>query len=1206
MSLQAGTPLKFSTLPEFIHLHNHSHYSILDAICTTDGLIDAAIENKMPAVALTDHGVMFGAMEFYTKAKAKGIKPIIGCEAYMITDGSRFERARELPKTDIGMQETTLRLKPEKLTNRKSRYDHLVLLAKNETGYKNLMKMASIGQTEGFYYKPRIDMEVLRKHSEGLVALSACAGGVVAKHIVHGNPDEARRVAIAYKELFGDDFYLEIQNHGIEIEKSILEYMPVLAKELGIKLIATNDVHYIKHEHHIPHNLFLYISTDLSRDKEGRNLEQDLRYGTDQVYFKSADEMCKLFKNFPQAIESTFEVTDKCNLELPKGKYHMPDFPIPKDSGANSLDEYLDVLSNEGLEKKISNITTTERDRLKLELEVIKQMKFSGYFLIVADFVNHAKNTNIMVGPGRGSAAGSLVCYALGITNVNPLEYGLFFERFLNPERVSMPDIDIDFQDDKRDDVINYSKQKYGEKSVSQIITFNKLKTKAVLKDVGRVLNYPFDTINEITKHIPSVFGRVKSLKDCYNDIPEFKQYFDESADRKKLLNYSIVLENLNKNSSMHASGVVIAPSDITDYVPICRTPQMDNVFMTQFDMLMLEKAGLIKMDFLGLKELKILRQAVDLIEKRKGIKIDIENLELSDEKTYELFGNGQTVGIFQFARAKTREYLAKLKPKNINDLVAMNALNRPGPMELIPEFIDRKCGRKEVTYLHPSMEPILKETYGIIVYQEQVMQLVREVAGYTLAKADLVRRAMGKKDEKLMKEQEKEFIDGAVKNSFDKKTAKEIFKLILKFADYGFNKSHSVAYSILAFHTAYLKTHYPLEFMTSLLNCRTDDSEEMVLLINECRKMKIKLSTPDINKCASKFTIDDSEDNKILFGLSSIKNVGHTAVNNIIKERDPNGAFKNFVDFSSRVDTRIVNKKTVESLIFSGAFDNIDSNRRKLFENYEMVMSRFGNKSTSQASGMQSSLFTGGKTATTNILANPNFSVDDWSDREKLSNEKNVLGLYLSSHPLLEFENEVNQLSTFKFGDFAGHEEEIDFSKYAAVRICGIISKLQVKYSKAGNRFAVFTLEDFTGHGECVVFGRSFETVQNHLHNDNIVCVYGKADENGDTIKIVVNDIKPLSVVSGLLKDKYTIETKTDISEKITIRINPKTFDTENLIKLRSLTKKTGNCRIYFELRNNGGAGKLFRADDYSFDLNETIKQKLEEIFGTGNIIIN
>lgn len=1192
-------------MAEFIHLHNHSHYSLLDAISTIEGLVETAKNFNMPALALTDHGVMYGAMEFYKKAKKAGIKPIIGCEMYIVTKGSRFDKNTDSAESDTMLGKDKNGAAIGKLSKRKSNYDHLVLLAKDIKGYQNLVKLCSIGHTEGFYYKPRIDSDILRQHSEGLVCLSACAGGVVASHILRNDLESAREAAAIYKDIFGDDFYLEIQNHGIEIENRVREHMPKLGKELGLKLIATNDIHYIKHEHHIPHNLYLYINTDLSKDKEGKNLEVDLRYETDQVYFKSPEEMCRLFEDYPEAIQSTIEVAEKCNLELPENVYHMPHFPIPKESGVKTLNEYLEKLSFEGMEKKIPSHGIAETERLKTELDVIKKMNFSGYFLIVADFVNHSKNNGIYVGPGRGSAAGSLVCYALGITNVNPLEYNLLFERFLNPERVSMPDIDIDFQDDKRDDVINYSKEKYGGNSVSQIVTFNRLKTKAVLKDVGRVLNYPFDTMNEITKHVPSIFGKIKSLTDCYKDIPEFKHYFDGAKERKKLLDYSIVLENLNKNVSMHASGVVIAPSDISDYVPVAKAPQTDNQYMTQYDMKMLEEAGLIKMDFLGLKELKILQQAIDLIKNRHNTYIDLDTLALDDEKTYELFSNGNTIGIFQFSKPKMREYLTKLKPKNINDLAAMNALYRPGPMDLIPDFIERKHGRKEVSYLHKDMEPVLNETYGIIVYQEQVMQLVRVIAGYSLAKADLVRRAMGKKDEKLMKEQEEEFIKGAAERGYSKKTAKEIFKLILKFADYGFNKSHSVAYSVLAYYTAYLKTHYTLEFMTSQLNCRYEDMDEMVLLINDCKRMNITLELPDINTSLSEFTINPDTENEIYFGLTAIKNVGRAAVENIVKTRTENGPFAGFVDFCARVDSRVVNKKTMESLIYGGAFDKFTPNRKMLFDHFDGVMNKYGTRRTGDAN--QSSLFSASKQKNSDQILEQLAGYRDWSDREKLSYEKSVLGLYISSHPLNDYTNEIHKLNPVKFSDFREAEtEEIDFSKFQRVTMCGIINDMKLKQSKKGNRFAVFTLEDYTGQGECVVFPKTYEEFREILRNDMIVTVIGKAEENANSIKVLVDEIKPI-VKLGQSADENPGESSANVGvEKVIIKVDANTFNPQKIYEITGILrmKKGGNTSICIRLKN-GSKESTLELENAKIHYDGYAEMILSEIFGKENIIL-
>lgn len=1138
----------------------------------------------MHALALTDHGVMYGAMEFYTKAKKAGVKPIIGCEFYIKTRGSRFEKG-----TDGMGEDTFLGEKAFNGKKKKSSYKHLVLLAKDYKGYKNLIKLCSAGHKEGFYYKPIIDVELLKEHSEGLVCLSACAGGVVASHIINDEIDLAFEAARIYKQIFGNDFYLEIQNHGLKIEEKVRAYMPDIARKLGLKLIATNDIHYIKHEHHIPHNIFLYISADLSREKEGKDLEKDLRYKTDQVYFKSAEEMCELFKDFPEAIESTLEVADKCNLELPRGVYYMPEFPIPEGVDAGNLDEHLRKLAFEGLKNKISVLSDAEINRLNDELDVIIKMKFSGYFLIVADFVNYARRNGIYVGPGRGSAAGSLVCFALGITNVNPLEYNLLFERFLNPERISMPDIDIDFQDDRRDEVINYSKQKYGENSVYQIATFNRLKTKAVLKDVGRVLNYPFETMNEVTKHVPSIFGRIKSLKDCYEDIPEFKEYFDASEDRKKLLKYSMVLENLNKNVSIHASGVVIAPSDITDYVPVAKAPLSDDQYMTQYDMKMLEEAGLIKMDFLGLKELKILQRTVDLVNQRFNLNIEIDKIPLDDEETFKLFSQGNTIGVFQFSKPKMREYLSKLKPKNINDLAAMNALYRPGPMDLIPEFIERKHGQKKVTYLHNDMEEVLKETYGIIVFQEQVMQLVRIIAGYSLAKADLVRRAMGKKDEKLMKEQQEEFIKGAVSRGYNKKTALEIFKLIMKFADYGFNKSHSVAYSILAYQTAWLKTHYPLEFMTSQLNTRYEDTDEMVLLINECRRMNIKIGLPNINECYGEFIIKSDNSNIILFGLNAIKNVGKTAVENIIEERNRNGNYRSFVDFISRVDTRTVNKKTIEALICSGAFDCLESNRKKLFDYYEAILQRHGLKKSNLEG--QSSLFTDyEKNSVKDTILEPLVNYTDWSVREKLSREKSFLGLYVSSHPLNNFEKEINSFSNIKIADFSDNEENISL-RNEVLNLCGIISNVQIRQSKKGNRYATFLLEDFTGQCECLLFGKSYDENKEVLVNDTVVAVRGKQDENATELKLIVTSIKPL------------IKKEIRTPERVLIKIDSVKFEPEKIYELKKLFSSEGTVAVSMVV-SDGFVESEIELPDSRINYDEYSQKFLSEIFGKDNVI--
>ncbi|MGE5499446.1 MAG: DNA polymerase III subunit alpha, partial [Syntrophothermus sp.] len=689
-------------MSDFIHLHNHTHYSLQDAACTVEALIKAAKKYNQPAVALTDHGVMYGAAEFYRYAVKEGIKPIIGMEAYIVQDGSRFDRGKSEDSSE---------------KKRSRHYNHLVLLAKNKTGYKNLMKLSTYGHTEGFYYRPRIDFELLKKYSEGLVALSACASGVVSVQLVNNNYEKAREVAIAYKELFGDDFYLEIQDHNMDMEKVILDGMPKLAKETGIKLVGTNDCHYIDKDHAYAHNILLLLG-----DKTGTADYRQLRYNTDQVFFKSSDEMVNLFRKYPQAIESTLEINEKIDLKIEFEGYLNPDFPIPENSGAKSLDEYFEIIAREGLQKRFKKITTEIDDRFNYEIDTIKKMGFSGYFLIVQDFINAAKNRGISVGPGRGSAAGSLVAYTLGITNVNPLDYELLFERFLNPARKSMPDIDVDFADDKRGLAIDYVREKYGEASVSQIVTFNRLSSKAVLRDVARVLGIPIPVVNSITKYIPSKFGKVFTIDQALAEVPELK-WVNESKDPniRDLLKYAKVLEGMNRNASKHAAGVVITPGEVSDHVPLA-TQGTGGDIVTQYNMKELDSAGLLKMDFLGLRTLTIIQDTIDLIKKNHGVLINTDDIPVDDDLTFQLFAKGQTTAVFQFESGPMREYLKKLKPTSIQDLSAMNALYRPGPMEFIDDFIKRKHGLAKAEYLHPVLEPILRETYGIIVYQEQVI----------------------------------------------------------------------------------------------------------------------------------------------------------------------------------------------------------------------------------------------------------------------------------------------------------------------------------------------------------------------------------------------------------------------------------------------------------------------------------------------------
>jgi DNA-directed DNA polymerase III PolC len=754
-------------MPEFIHLHNHSHYSLLDAACKVDSLIAKAVEHQMPSVALTDHGVTFGALEFYKKARKAGIKPIIGCEVYM-ADGPRSEKAL----TASG--------------KKKRNYFHLILLAKDLEGYRNLCKLTSRAHVEGFYYKPRIDRELLQECHQGLVALSACAGGVVSAHLVNEDMEAAREAAIWYRELFGEDFYLEVQDHGIPVDKPVLEGMPILSRELNIPLVATNDCHYSEREHAIAHNVLLHIR-DASKNGVRINVEEELRYGTANYYFKSADEMAALLGHFPGAIENTLAIAEKCNVELPH-EFYMPKFPIPETSEAKDLDGYLREITWQGIAKRYDRGLDEEvTKRTEFELDVITRMGYSGYFLIVQDFIQAARERGVSVGPGRGSAAGSLVAFALGITNVDPIKYDLLFERFLNPDRVSMPDIDIDFADNKREIVIDYVKDKYGHDAVSQIITFGTLSSRAVLKDVGRVLGIAPSVINSITEKITVKFGRVQPISEAIEG-PELR-WVKESTDPqiRKLIEYSQVLEGMCRNTSLHAAGVVIAPGPLENYIPLFKTP--DSGLASQYTMNYLEEAGLLKMDFLGLRTLTIIDNTLELIKQRHGVVIAIDSIPLDDEKTYELVGKGLTTAVFQFESIPMQEYLKQLKPESLEDLTAMNALYRPGPMENIPEFIDRKQGRKEIEYLHPMLEPILGKTYGICVYQESIMQIAQQLGGFTLAQADTLRRAMGKKQIQYMNEMKEIYFEGTKNNGIDKKTANDIWDMMVKFADYGFNK---------------------------------------------------------------------------------------------------------------------------------------------------------------------------------------------------------------------------------------------------------------------------------------------------------------------------------------------------------------------------------------------------------------------------------
>ncbi len=1133
-------------MPQFVHLHNHSHYSLLDGATQIDDMIHRALEFKMPALALTDHGVLFGAVELYTHAKKAGIKPIIGCEMY-IAKGKMTE---------------------------KNGYNHLTVLVKNYTGYKNLVKLVSLAHLEGYYYKPRVDFEHLQQNHEGLIALSGCLSGPVSEPLVNGDFESARKAARMYKDVFGEDYYLEVHSHGLDEEAAVLAAMPKIAREIGAKLVAVNDGHYLRREHAIPHNILLNISQSSNGSKD----PTELRYKVPEFYFKSPEEMEKAFARFdfgPEALENTLEIADKCDLQLELKKNLMPRFPIPENSGVSNSEQYFEKLAREGLARRYAELTPEIERRFEHEVAIIKKMGFAEYFLVVQDFINSAREMGVRVGPGRGSAAGSIVSYSLGITNVDPLHYGLLFERFLNPDRVSMPDIDVDFADNKRDLVIDYVKKKYGEESVCQIVTFGTLSSRAVLKDVGRVLGIPLSTIDSITKQIPVILGRVTPLEEALDSIAELR-WVKESNDPKikQLVECSLVLEGTNRNVGTHAAGVVIAPAKITDYVPLYKTPSTEVI--TQYEYKSLEEIGLLKMDFLGLRTLTVIENALSLIKENYGKEIDLDKIACDDPKVFELFAAGQTVAVFQFESSKMQEYLKKLKPTSLEDLVVMNALYRPGPMEMIDEFIDRKFGRKPIEYPHPKMERILKPTYGVIVYQEQVMHIASDIAGFTLAQADMMRRAMGKKDKVLMAEQKKLFVEGAVKDSTDRKLAGEIFDSISKFASYGFNKSHSAPYSLLAYQTAYLKTYYPAEFMAATLTSEIGDLNKTTLLLDECRKLGITVLGPDVNNSLAHFSVREGN---LRLGLSSIKNVGVGAAEEIVKARTSGGEFGNIFDFVSRIDLKTVNKRALESLIKAGAFDSMGHKRAQLLNSFEII-AEFGQSVQESRSSSQSSLFDMLEGDQKKGVTYPRLAdVEEWSQGEKLNREKEMVGVYISGHPLLKFEHEYNSFTNVRLGDVTTIEG------IGAAKAAGIVVDVRRKIDKKGNTMAFVQIEDFTGKGELIFFSDAYSKYENILFSDSIILVSGKAESNGDSVRIVVGEAYPLEEAAGRL------------TKSIAVSIDSSGRSRELLSSFKQMLGdySQGNCPIFFSVTNGESKPKIYRS---SLSVNPK-RQFVDALFG-------
>ena len=1061
---------------EFIHLHNHSDNSLLDGAQNVPSVLETITDLGMDSVALTEHGNLFGAVSFYKKAKDKNIKPIIGCEVY-VAKGSRFQKDRS---SGIGQ------------------YNHLVLIAQNYQGYKNLMKIVTHGYLEGFYYKPRVDTEILQKYNEGIICLSACLKGILPETLIYNGLEAGKKVAEEYSSIFPDRYYIELQNHGIPEELQNIQLATKLAKEMNLPIIATNDAHYAKKEHYKAHDVHICIGTGKHLSDKNR-----LKYPGNEFYFKSQDEMFSLFKQFPEALENTRALTDSVDLEIPMEDYHLPWYSIPGDKKSKDIDEYLKTLCSSGLKNKYENINSEINNRLDYELSVIKKMGFASYFLITADFVEYAKKNKIPVGPGRGSAPGSIVSYALGITNIDPLKHNLIFERFLNPDRISMPDIDIDFCVERRGQVIDYLKSIYGEDSVTQIITFGKMNARAVIRDVGRVMSYSYSEVDKIAKMIPE--GPKVTLDQALKQNSDLRSV--SQTNYKDLIDNAKVLEGMTRHASIHAAGVVVAPGDLTDFVPLYRSSQGD--VTTQYDMKELESIGLLKMDFLGLRNLTVIDKTIDLIKKRFNKEIDIDEIDMEDPKVYELFAKGLTVGIFQFESAGMREFLKKLKPKGIDGLIAMNALYRPGPMQNIDRYIKRAHGKEKVEYVHPLLEEALKETYGIIVYQEQVMQIANIIAGFTLSEADEMRRAIGKKIRSLMDQMADKFVKGAVKNGLSKGKAKQIFELIDKFAQYGFNKSHSVAYSYIAYQTGWLKTHYTAEFMSANLTSEMNNTNKVVVLINECRKLDIKVHAPDINNSGINF--EPLNDKEISFGLNAVKNVGVKALEQCIEVRNKHGKFHSIFDFISKVDQRLVNKKVLESLILAGAFDSLNENRAQLFEAVDLVVN-YGNQVDNQTNKNQINLF-GDQEELVKVPDLP--IIEDWDNQEKLSKEKEVLGIYVSGNPLIKYADIIEELSNYDFS-----EKQI-LKENSIVKIGGAVTNFKLHFDKKNQQMAFFNLDCLGGQAEAIIFHDAFDKYKEIIKDNNIVFLVGHTSTQNDfaDLKLIVDEVIPINHAKKVLK---------------------------------------------------------------------------------------
>lgn len=1066
----------------FVHLHVHTEYSLLDGSAKIKELVLRAKELGMDSIAITDHGAMYGAIEFYKEALEAGIKPIIGCEVYVAPESRLMKDAKN-----------------------GGNY-HLVLLAENDEGYQNLIKLVSYGFIDGFYYKPRIDKELLRKHHKGLIASSACIAGEVARNILNVSYEKAKEAALEYLDIFGEgNYFLELQDHGMREQKQVNMALIRMSEETGIPLIATNDSHYIYKEDAEPHDILLCIQTAKTILDEDR-----MRYEGGQFYVKSPEEMYDLFSDVPEALENTAKIAERCNVSFQFHELKLPKFDVPQGKTAN---QYLREVCEAGFQEKYPEGKKEWKERLEYELSTIENMGYVDYFLIVWDFIKYAKDNGIIVGPGRGSAAGSMVSYCLSITTIDPLKYDLIFERFLNPERVSMPDIDIDFCYERRQEVIDYVIRKYGEDHVAQIITFGTMAARAAIKDVGRALAMPYADVDRISKMIPTELGI--TIKKALTMNPDLQKAYETEEDTHRLIDTSLRLEGLPRHSSTHAAGVVICKKPVVEYVPLSANEGQVN---TQYTMTLLEELGILKMDFLGLRTLTVIQNAVHEVERIHGIQIDIDNIPDDDEAVYQLISQGKTEGVFQLESAGMKQFMRELQPKRLEDLIAGISLYRPGPMDFIPKYVRGKNNPENIQYTHKSLEPILENTYGCIVYQEQVMQIVRDLAGYSLGRSDLVRRAMSKKKASVMAEERKNFVygvgdevPGCVKNGIPAEVAEKIFDEMTDFAKYAFNKSHAACYAVVGYQTAWLKAHYPVEFMAALMTSVMDNASKVSSYIEDCKKMGIALLPPDINEGYGHFSVSDG---KIRFGLAAIKNVGRGVVNALVAERDRDGLFLSMTEFCNRMESGEINKRCFESLIKAGAMDSLGGARSQYMAIYKSILDGIGQARKNNIEG-QLNLFELDMGEGSYQLQDDLPNVAEFVPRDKLAMEKEVLGIYVSGHPLAEYEDSLRRKISHSSIDFLPREEDEEGQQIpdeTKVIVGGMIAGVSVKYTRNNDKMAFLTLEDFQGTMEIVVFPKVYQQYSELLLEEAVILVKGRSNVSADgEAKVIASQIQIL-----------------------------------------------------------------------------------------------